>query len=209
MAASTATAFDYDIPAERPADVPTVPFTISGEKFVMVQPKMSVAIGMVQLVENAEQYTVQDFGRRLAALLWQLLAYVQEEVPQPEWLPNPEYDPDAKGRAKPPEFVKNPMAFEPQGRGRILQRLNNPHDGMDIMNLEPIFRDVVSAMFDRPTGPSPASSAKSRSTGSGSGAASRGRRAATSGNSRRASSSQPARTSRAKTSSAASKAATK
>lgn len=192
MTGSNATVYEFDIPEARPADIPTVAFRINGEDFVLRQPKMSIAMGMVQLTEQQDEYTAADFGIRLSHLMWGFVSYVEAVPPEPLTIPDPD---DPKG-----EPIPNPVAGRLRGRGRLLQRLNSPDDAMDIMDLEPMFRQMVTVMFDRPTGPSPASPDEQRDGGTDSEAATPERPAKTSGTSRRPSSSPRAKTSPAKSS---------
>lgn len=206
MTGSSATVYEFDIPTARPPDTPTVKFSIRNETgvdhFTLVMPKMSIGVGMINLLESEDRFTAFDFGLQLSRLLWQFVEYVQDEDPEPDYLPGDENDPDA-----PP--IPNPVAGQRRGRVRIIQRLNDAHDGMDILDLEPIFRRCVDVMFDRPTGPSLASTAKPAATGPDSAEASSERRAETSGPSAAASSSSPPRTSRANSSKSGSGGATR
>lgn len=207
MTGSSATVYEFDIPSERPPDTPTIGFTIRHEygvdAFTLRMPKMSIGLGMINLLESEDNLTAFDFGLQLARLLWQFVDYVVSEDPEPTYLPpeDPD-DPDA-------ERVENPLGGQRRGRSRLVERLNNPNDALDILNLEPVFRRCVNAMFDRPTGPLPESTAPPVSTGLDSAEASSGQRGEMSGASAPPPSSPPPRTSRANSSKSASGTATK
>jgi hypothetical protein len=140
---------DYQIPEDRGPDVPTVPFRINGEAFTMVMPKMSIALSLLNLIEGDPEKvrSTHELGIALADLLWQMVQYIEDEPDEPPVLFREPDDPESA--------YSNPKAGQPRGRSRVVQRLRNPRDSMDIMDLAPLFRDVVQTMFEgRPTGPS-------------------------------------------------------
>lgn len=169
---STATVYEFNIPEERPADTPSVKFRINGEPFVLDMPKVAIAVELTALMDGGalrENASVADIGARLTSTLWQMVMYVREEPPEP-------YAIEQDGRT-----VPNPNAGRARGQQRIVQRLRNPKDGLDILDLADLFQTLTTAMFDRPTGPSPASSDAPGDGGSDSAAGTPEQPAATSG----------------------------
>jgi hypothetical protein len=154
---------------------PPVPIRIDGVRYLLRKPKLSLAVGLVTLMEGGDMrpgVTVADVGSRLVDLLWQFVAYIEPEPAEPMVLPNP----DGKDG-----YVENPNAGQARGQAKIIERLRDPRDTFDILDLAPLFERVSRGMFDRPTGPSPASSAKQGDGGTDSAAASPEQPAGTSG----------------------------
>lgn len=193
MAEASAPVLEFEVPTTRP-DVPQVTFKLNGQSFTVNRPKLSIATAMVRLLEQPDP-TIGDFGVSLASILQAFTNYVVTvPTPEPEWL-------DAK-QTKPNVWVdsegkSHKLGGLKRGRSRLIERLQDPDDAMDILELELPFRRVIEVMFNRPIGPSPASSPKQRPAG---GRSSRGTTRSipvkTSGTSRRTSSSSPAKRTR-------------
>jgi hypothetical protein len=155
-----------------------IPFKLDGDCYALLRPKLSMMIGMIQLVEapelNRSSVTV---GTNLARLLLNLIDYIEKELPEPPFL-------DAAGKRL------NPKAGQLRGRDRIYERLNDTTDGFDLTDLMPIVRALADKAFpDRPTGALPAQLPEQRSSDSvASVVATRSRPAKTSGKRRAASS---------------------
>lgn len=188
---ATDTILEYDVPLKR-VDVPTRPFRLNGQTFRLKLPKMSLTMGLLQLAENEAQYTAQDFGLRLANMLWNVISYIEPEPGlEPDLIPTDPNNPRSRKTA-------NPHAGLRRGQGRILERLNDDEDALDIMDFEPIFRALIDGFFARPTGPSRGSSTTPRDGGADSLEPTSVKPAETSGTSRRTSSSPPSKTSASK-----------
>ena len=154
MTGSDATVLSFDVPAERAPDTPTLDFTIrygpgpeQVDTFTLYAPKLSIAVGLLSLMDEGglANVNVTQAGVKVAEALWGVVAYVKEEPPEPMVI-GPEDDPRP-----------NPNGGRARGQARLLARLRDPRDGMDILDLAPLFERAIKAMFDRPTGPSLAS----------------------------------------------------
>ena len=138
-----------------------VHFTFDGEPMVMIRPKLAVATNAVMLIDAEADRPTLELSADLLRMVSGLFAYI-ERAP----------------RTKPD---KDNPAGRLQGRALLEKRLADPEDSFDLVDLMPVFKAVLEAMFDRPTGALPASSAPQRRTGRASGAGTRKPRAKTSG----------------------------
>lgn len=148
---------------------PTVAFRIGRDVFHVRRPKLTIALGLTSLIEGGsiKPGTPQnEVAARLMETLWNLVAYVVPEDPEPWTLP------DGSG---------NPAGGRLRGQALMMTRLRDPNDRLDILDLAEPFGVICKAMFDRPTGPSRASSSAPRDGGPGSEAGSPEPLAATSG----------------------------
>lgn len=145
-------------PNDTPVEVaPTVAFRIGADTFHVRRPKLAIALSLTAIIEDGgirPGTSVGEVGQRLLDTLWQLVAYVTREEPV-----------DGKVR----------------GQQRLMQRLRDPDDRLDILDLAEPFSVICRAVFDRPTGPSPAPSAQPAGDGTDSVEASPAPQAATSG----------------------------
>lgn len=148
-----------------------IPFTLDGDQYTMIRPKISAALGLHELAESADVRTVTSVGRDLINLAMSLLRYIEVETPEPEFLDKAEKKP-------------NPKFPAPRGRMLLTTRLDDVTDGLDISDLLPIFQTIGQEMFGRPTGASPEPSARRATQESrGSAAGSRSTQRKTSGRS--------------------------
>lgn len=188
---SPATVYEIDVPTTRSPDTPRLPFKITGEMYWMRQPKLTVAVALVGMLDGStDQPRIdgQENAMRANDALWGLVQYVEDEAAEPFMLG---VDGDEANPLRP-----NPDAGKLHGRARMVQRLRDPHDELDITHLGPLFERIVGAIFDEtPTGPSPASSASAGNGGHDSEADSSEPQDATRGDSNQASSSPRPRTS--------------
>lgn len=129
-------------------------FKIDGEPFVMVRPKLSTATAAVQLMDAPETRSLLQLSGDLVRVLSGLYVYIQ---------------------------TAPPVGGKLRGRARLDQRLEDPEDSFDLLDLMPVFKAVLETMFNRPTGARRVSPAQPRRTGRASGGASRKPRAKTSG----------------------------
>lgn len=164
MTGSTATVFELNTGTTEPEEWPSLPIRIDGHDYRLRKPKLALAASLVSLMEGgriSEDASVQDVGVRLVQLLWSLVAYVEDEPPEPLVIEGPDG-----------EAIPNPKGGELRGRAHLFHRLNDPRDRLDLLQLAPLFERVVEAMFNRPTGPSHGSSTTPGDGGSDSVAAS-------------------------------------
>lgn len=109
-----------------------LPFQMDGDSFVLLQPKTSVSLAMLALVDDAtDDRPLSEQGSEVQRLLYTLLAYVE---PQPN-------DPDSG---------------ELRGQALLRYRLDDPEDGFDLPDLEPVLRLLIKEKFGRPTKAQPA-----------------------------------------------------
>lgn len=149
-------------PADRAA------FKLDGDSYVLLRPKLAIATQMMRLAETDSYRSVSELGLDLTRLLLSILGYIEEEDPEPVMLEDGE--------------TPNPNAGKLRGQALLRHRLSDPKDGFDLPDLEPIFRDLVKAMFGRPTQARPEPSPKPAATaGRGSKAGSRSKAGARSG----------------------------
>jgi hypothetical protein len=166
---SDATVFEFEVPEARATDVPRLRFRIrygpapeQVDEFTLLAPKLGVAVGLLSLVDDGAltRITAGQAGIKVAEALWGVLHYVEEEPPEPYLI--------GEGEAPRP----NEKMGRLRGQARLLERLNNPKDSLDIIDLMPVFERAVRAMFDRPTGPSRGSSVQPAADGTDSAAGS-------------------------------------
>ena len=131
-----------------------VRFKVDGEPFVMVRPKFSVAVNAVHILDAEGDLSVMEIGADVTRVLWGLFRYIERKPS------------DDNG--------------DKHGRALLEQRLQDPEDDLDLLDLMPVFKAVLEGMFERPTGARPSSQGKPRSTGRASGAGTRSTRAKTS-----------------------------
>lgn len=148
-AAASRSEFDFDIPKKRSDDTPRMNFTINGEPFSLIMPKLSIAVGLLTLLDRDRDIPFQQYGYELATTLWSLINYVEEEDPEPLSIPNPKHKP---GDPETTDEILNPRAGELHGRAHLVARLKDPQDALDITDLAPILGRMLSVMFGRPTG---------------------------------------------------------
>lgn len=189
MTAGTAPVLEFEVSTER-AEVPSVTFKLNGQTFRVRRPKLGIASAMVRLMDRPE-VGVMEFGKEISNLMGSFLNYVELE---------PGFEPKTIGR-KPNVWTDeagkvHDLAGLLRGRSRLLERLNEPKDAFDIVDLEQPFRAVMEAMFGAPTGASEESSDKPSATGRNLPARTRSTRAKTSGTRSRASSSRSAKATR-------------
>lgn len=139
----------------------SVPFRMDGEVFVLRRPKTAIALTMLHMAAPEDARTVNDLGSDLIQLVSQTINYIEAEPP------------DADGNL--------------HGKQRILQRLSDPDDPLDVPHLFRPFQSLIEKLFLNPTGSRPASGRKPRRALPDSGGRSRGKRAATSTTSTRTS----------------------
>lgn len=136
-------------------------FKVDGEPMSMLRPKLTVATTAVQLIDAEIDRPTLELSADLLRVISGLFRYIElAERTGPD-------DTHPGGRR--------------QGRALLEERLADPEDSFDLVDLMPIFKQVLEAMFNRPTGARPASVAKPRRTGRASGAGTRKPRAKTSG----------------------------
>lgn len=146
----------FTSPKERPAGSDdTQRFKFDGDTYTLRRPKMTIAMTMLRLAEGEDSRTVEELGLDLVRLLSGMIAYIVEEKPGP--------------------------AGEIRGRARLMNRLMDPDDPLDLMDLNEPFQQLIQLVFKRPTKPPPASSRSRPSTRNGSGAGSRPKLEKTSG----------------------------
>lgn len=186
--ASAPDIIEFDVPTQRPPDIPVLTFKLNGQTFRVRQPKLGIATNMIALMERRGA-TVQDFGLEMTRILRHFLGYVEVD--------------DTIEPAELDDGTPNPNAGLIRGLARIEQRLSDPNDSMDILDLQPLFAATSVKMFARPTGPSGVSTPPPDDAGPDSAADSSEPTASTPSTSPRNSSSRPAKTSRTKGSSSA------
>jgi hypothetical protein len=142
-------------------DADRIHFTIDGEPMSMLRPKLTVATTAVQLIDAEIDRPTLELSADLLRVVSGLFRYIEQA-------PRTEPDDEHPGGRR-------------QGRALLEERLSDPEDSFDLVDLMSIFKSVLEAMFGRPTGARPASVAKPRRTGRASGAATRKPRAKTSG----------------------------
>lgn len=131
-------------------------FRLDGELYTLLQPKTTIAMYMLNLAEGTDAHTTTEIGTDMLNLTRSIIGYIKEEKP------------DANGNIR--------------GQARLINRLNDPKDELDLDTLAALFNDLIAKLYaDRPTGPRPASSRQPRTKSAASGAGTRSRRAATSG----------------------------
>ena len=139
----------------------SIRFRLDGESFELRRPKTSLALAALHLGNAEDARTQSQVSEEMIRYSGQIINYVARE---------------------------NPSADEPdrlRGRARIMERLADPEDKLDIYHLFRPFQQLLEQLFNRPTQSRPASGAKPRSTKSASAGRSRGARAGTSTRSRR------------------------
>jgi len=99
--------------------------------YVIRRPKMTVALPMLALSEGETMNTLDEMGVSFVKLMAQLIAYVEDEKPTPD------------GQLR--------------GRARLLHRLYDPDDTLDLDDLSDPFQHLMAVMFERPTGSPPES----------------------------------------------------
>lgn len=153
---ATAPVFEFDIPVERKEQVPTLTFAISGEQFVMRRPKLSIAVGLVSLLDDngIAGLDAATAGVKVAEVIWGMVAYVEQQDPEPWVIHEAAWTPRADQTEDDRPLVTNPNAGRLRGQARLVQRLRDPQDAMDVIDLAPLFERVSTKLFDRPTGPS-------------------------------------------------------
>lgn len=139
----------------------TIQFRWDGDLYTLRKPKLAIAMQMLRLAEDEEAMSEAKRGMELVGLLGTLINYIAVEAP--------EKDPTGGGDDK------------IRGRHKLLARLNDPEDDLDILDLNEPFQELIQRMFNRPTTPRPASGTGPRRTSRGGGASSRSARAVTSG----------------------------
>lgn len=167
---------DFDVPEERPeSEVSNIAFKINGQVFPISTPKLGIATAFVDLMENSSLSQI-EFATKAMNAIRAFIVYFQEV---------PGYEPgEIDGQP-------NPNAGKLRGRARIMQRLNDPADSFDLMDLAEPLKQAFGTMFGgRPTSPSPGSSERRPDDGTESPEASSPAPAATSGPSPRKRSSQ-------------------
>lgn len=182
MTGSIATVYEITGPAEQQKPDPLIPIKVWGEGYLLRQPKLSITIGLTTLIEGGELDPSKhpaDVGARLIQLMWSLVQYVEDEPEKAEPLPEGliatrDKDDRIAGLSLGDGTVVH-------NRARLIRRLNDPKDRLDILDLAPLFQRIAQGMFDRPTGPSPESRPKPGDGGPDSAAASPEPQAATSG----------------------------
>lgn len=113
-----------------------IAFKIDGEQFTILRPKTAVIARVASVLEQGAD---MDDARNVR----RMLGFVNEIVDCLEDAPS---DPDGALR----------------GRARIMERLNDPADSLDLEQLMPMFTSLMNGWFGRPTGSPPASSARRR-----------------------------------------------
>lgn len=131
-------------------------FRFDGDLYTLRRPKSFISIYLLNLAEGGtEAHTSSEIGMDMLNLTRSIIQYIKEESP------------DADGN--------------PRGRAKLLNRLNDPDDDLDLIDLTVPFNELMNKVFNRPTGPRPASTRKPRARSVGSGGNTRSRRAVTSG----------------------------
>lgn len=207
MTEASAPVLEISVPTKRRA-VPHVTFRLNGQIFNVRRPKLSIATAMVRAMEM--QSTISEHGMAMSEIMRQFVNYIEPvEGLEPEYV-NKAGNPvkaETRGAIRNVwlDDVKDsdtfgqliPLVGLRRGRSRIIERLNDPDDELDIIHLQYPFQQVCQAMFERPTGPSPESSdGRRKAAGPSSKGTSRSTPARTSGTSARRSSSASAKRTR-------------
>jgi hypothetical protein len=184
----------YEVPTERDVSegggLPRVAFPLNGQLFTVVRPKLAIATAMMRLMERPSD-AISDYAVSIINVLHTFVNYIEIERGK-----EPALDDDGHVRV----FIdkdgkRHTLGGLTRGRQRIIERLDDPTDALDVMDLYDPFKAIVEAMFTpRPTGPSPASSpVRRKSAGRSSRGTTRSTPAKTSSTSRRTSSSSRAK----------------
>lgn len=132
------------------------PFKFDGVPYVLLRPKMVIAMTMLRLAEGEEMSTETEMGLDMVRLLSSLLGYIKKEAPSPEG--------DLRGQA------------------HLMHRLSDVNDDLDLTDLAGPFQELIGKLFERPTGKPAASSQRPARTSRAGGGSTRSKRAASSTN---------------------------
>lgn len=139
-------------------------FKLDDERYVLLRPKNSLAMQMLSNVREGGAYAVEsERAMDYLTLVAQFIRYVEMEPPE-----------EILKAGKPTGETKL------RGQARLVQRLNDPKDDLDIQDLGPIIESLLEKLYERnPTQP-PASGGRPARTSRAGAAGTRSRRAKTS-----------------------------
>lgn len=156
---------EYHTPAPDKTAKQEIRFRFDGELYTLKRPKLAIAMQMLHLAEDPEAMSEAMRGRELIGLIGTIINYIKAEPPVAAL--------DDKGKPTGDQNL--------QGRHRLMQRLNDPDDDLDILALNEPFQELMEKIFNRPTGSRPASGSGPRRASRAGGAATHSRPAAISG----------------------------
>lgn len=133
-------------------DADRMDFRIDSDSYVMLRPKLSIAVGMSDLLDTPDD-ELGKLGVGLARILHALIMYVEREP-------------------------RDPDTGQVRGQELLLQRLNDPRDSLDFLDIAPLFKEMQAVILGpaRPTGSRRGSTSPRNRSGRGSGGKSHAKR---------------------------------